>query len=288
MNFRYIYAFVVSVSLSLPISGQVGISTKQVDSNKILYIDSNGNNSQPATASEMVDDIVISTDGSVGINVVFPLQKISVNSGGTWIDQKPAIRIKDGNEQKGYIFQYKGGIATWRPSNFNASKAAVFPYRVGMAHSNFLSLPVTQTGFYSTGTTLTLAPGTWLVYVAFLPRCDSDGSISGAKCYTGNSDLEQVWVSASFADGNVPIKSIASISSDFIGNNKQISGTYYKAKTFNTINGQIVIHNSTNADKVYTFVIGNFVNMGTNTDILLNGLGAGYSLEDSIVAFRFK
>ncbi|MCA6066214.1 hypothetical protein JI747_003425 [Chryseobacterium sp. RG1] len=84
---------------------QVGIQTTKP--NHPLHIDaaSNNNNQDPSTAVQKADDVVITSNGSLGIGEVAPDRKLVV---------KGSLKITDGTEGAGKILMSNAnGVASW-------------------------------------------------------------------------------------------------------------------------------------------------------------------------------
>jgi hypothetical protein len=132
------YIFILLILASSASFAQIGIQTEQPS--QFLHIDAakNNNNSIPTTATQIEDDIVITSDGKLGVGTTTPLEKLDING---------SIKIVDGNQALGKkLITDVNGLATW--SDVIANKYAVWDLR---SSGNF-SFPGVGTVVPLTGT----------------------------------------------------------------------------------------------------------------------------------------
>lgn len=92
---------------------QVGINTKFPYSKSVFHIDAKGNNTSSTTisASDMADDIIIDSNGSIGVGTLAPTAKLHIDSSNS---SMYPIRIADGSEgDKKYLTSNDLGFGSW-------------------------------------------------------------------------------------------------------------------------------------------------------------------------------
>ncbi|MBD8347826.1 hypothetical protein [Dysgonomonas sp. HGC4] len=91
--------FIFSVS----IVAQIGILTE--NPLQVLHIDGMGDNTNPVTDIQQENDVVVTSEGNVGIATINPDRKLTVNG---------KIQIKDGSQANGKILMSDAnGLASW-------------------------------------------------------------------------------------------------------------------------------------------------------------------------------
>jgi hypothetical protein len=91
---------------TINLSAQVGIQTQAPQG--IFHIDAatNNDNAVPTTKEQIIDDIVVSKEGFVGVGEINPNQKLTING---------KIKITDGTQGNGKLLvSDKDGKASWR------------------------------------------------------------------------------------------------------------------------------------------------------------------------------
>lgn len=176
-----IYTFAL-LSISLSTKAQIGINTE--NPLQILHVDPLGNNDKSVVNTKYNDDIVITSDGSVGIGTQTPTAKLDIRGG---------ITINDGNQKVNYLWTSLGtdGSASWMPKVMNRHGA----YTITASPSSITLSPNTVTRItgsqsLSTDNSVGLKLGTNSVivskgkYIVFM-----SGDISGSEF--GNFIIKQ-------------------------------------------------------------------------------------------------
>lgn len=261
----------LSFSVSILLYGQVGINTEYPYSKSILHIDSRGDNESMATPTNTIDDVIIDKNGNMGIGVLDPQYRLDINSGGTFASPIPAVRINDGGELEGRVLTSdEDGVGSWK--NFGTVPSAVAVFN----QNNNFNPSIIQTQFISTATTITLKPGTWLLFVSMLMSPNPISGVAGTK----------YWVRSSFADGNVPMNNPAYSTVDFVGQNTLVAGLVDGTSLYSTISGLVKIKNDSSIPKTYTYIIG--MTMWGTSGVTLRYPGQGVFLEDNITAILLE
>ena len=129
------------------LQAQIGINTENPQS--LLHIDSQGNNSTSAI-NKNKDDVVITTNGDIGIGTITPKAKVHIVSDGT----TPPLRLQDGNEAaKKILISDDNGVGTWGEAGL--SSFGTIPYEQNTRLTTNSTLLLYDTGlkfeFPSTG-----------------------------------------------------------------------------------------------------------------------------------------
>ena len=80
-------------SIGILLYAQVGINTQSPQG--IFHVDSKGDTNG---ATNVIDDILVDTNGNMGIGTITPQAKLHIVTGGTSNSPKSGIILKDGNE----------------------------------------------------------------------------------------------------------------------------------------------------------------------------------------------
>ncbi|NDW08804.1 hypothetical protein D0T56_03930 [Dysgonomonas sp. 520] len=126
------------------LSAQVGIKTENPQA--LLHIDAQSK-TNPATGApskmQQSDDIVVTSDGKVGIGTIAPASKMEIN---TEVTSDIPIQIKDGTQGTGkFLVSDANGVGTWQ--NVSPPSGRVYPIQW-----------ITPGSTFATGVS-TLAPG---------------------------------------------------------------------------------------------------------------------------------
>ena len=107
---------------------QIGINTESPRT--LFHIDArkSASTTNPSTGTLSVlqqsDDVVVTTDGKVGIGTVYPASKLEINTQGT--SGIYPIRIQDGTEGTGkFLVSDANGVASWK--NITPPDGSVYP-----------------------------------------------------------------------------------------------------------------------------------------------------------------
>ncbi|MFD2907167.1 hypothetical protein ACFSX9_00320 [Flavobacterium ardleyense] len=191
---------------------------------------------------------VIKDNGNVGIKTDTPSQTLHV-VGNTRLDGN----IVDGSDVagvEGQVLSIESGKVKWKKNT--GSTSAVFA-TFGSGYSGTSSLYVE-----STGTTIVLPPGKWIVYTNILITTTT---------LTEPSASQATFVRLTWSDGATTTQS-----SDIVGGHLA-SGALVGPTTFGMATGAIIINNGTGADKTYYLTksasqnypntyVPNFLNLG--------------------------
>ncbi|NDW08844.1 hypothetical protein [Dysgonomonas sp. 520] len=250
------------------LKAQVGVNTESPQG--VFHIDAARNTSGN---TNVADDVVVDAQGRVGVGTNNPQTKVDIRSS----TQGGGFRLQDGSQADGRVLTSDAsGNAKWRSHGIQTVNA------VWNGDSTFVIADTTTQFFLSTGTTLTLPSGRWLVQVAFLVA---------HKYPITNPMTSPYWIRSSFTDGIVPMGTrmpvtTATYTSDFEGNNRLVAGVGYGL--YNTAVGSVVLNNATNANKTYTFIVGNVNKLTTAPAFEFGRIGQGLWLEDNITAIKIQ
>lgn len=264
---KLIYSFIILLStISSPLAGQIGINTERPVSNSILHIDPKRNNASVPNLTPTVtdDDIVVTSDGKVGIGTVSPQAKLHIESQNTG----SILRIDDGSQQVNRIlYTDNTGKGLWKDYTSIAL--------VGKFSSTNTSIPHTTTSFVDTGITLELLPGRWLVLITIIFDVTSTGTI------------ERAWFDGTFADATTltslsPSLDIEDYSTS--AEKRYFSGLVWLGGIGNLV-ANLTINNNANSTKKYNLLFGRISYSGGIPFTVQIGQPNDFS---NIIAFRIK
>ncbi|NDW10571.1 hypothetical protein [Dysgonomonas sp. 520] len=246
------------------LKAQVGVNTESPQG--VFHIDAARNTSGN---TNVADDVVVDAQGRVGVGTNVPQTKVDIRSS----TQGGGFRLQDGSQADGRVLTSDAsGNAKWRSHGIQTVNA------VWNGDKSFF-ITDTTSQFVSTGSTITLPPGRWLVQIHFL--------LANAASSTMQSPY---WVRSSFTDGVVPVGTSMSVdsvyTSDFEGENKLAAGMGYGI--YSAVLGSVVLNNATNANKTYTFVVGRVGKLTTAPAFEFSRIGQGLWLEDNITAIKIQ
>jgi len=179
-----------------------------------------------------------------------------------------AFRLIDGNQSSGKVLTAgEDGVGTWQDVALRRI--------VGNRGTNQVNIPFAPTPapnntfFIPTGTTITLPPGKWEVSVTQLIRLIDVSTNPPRQHESAITADTYAWVRSSFIDD--PTATV--VSSDIVGGvhiSGMIRGPIHPApdpaQTFGLMNGRIIIHNQSEADKTYYYAI-RWINANANFTI---------------------
>ena len=241
------------LALSANFYCQVGINTSNPQAT--LHIDGQKDNPLTGTtlsSTQVSNDVVITSNGNIGIGTANPTRKLEIISSTT-----PALRIQDGNQKVNYaMMSDANGYGTWKA--LSDAILAKFP-------TTGYSGPVTQGNANgATNVSITLPPGRWLVLTNIV-LATTPVTSGGAGAW-----VRLVWSDSPTTNNPVP----------FVGgyNSGNIVSPYG-----NAIGTTLVVNNS-NAEKTYYLFLGGVDVFGGYTGNW-NNIGSSQYPENSIVAY---
>ena len=210
------------------------------------------------TSSSVVCNSIVYDNGTnVGIGTTTPGTKLTIVNG-----TAGALQIQDGTQANGYVLTSDAtGVGKWQKPSVNAT------YGVLGAGVN---VPYNTATYLNTGTTITLPPGKYAVFVSML--------MSTGAATPSNSSF---WVRSTFGD----LSTSTSASPDIVGSNLASGGLVGPAQ-FSLVVGTIIINNTTGANKTYYYLVGNA--LATNNTSSLANFGGTANAENNIVAFQVQ
>ena len=205
--------------------------------------------------------------GNIGIGVPLdtnPTNLVHINN-----VTPGAVRIVDGTQAANRVLTSDvNGVATWRESSLTGV--------LGTAGFSGITIPTTlTTGFVSTGKTITLPPGRWVVNVTMLM------SVYVTAATPPSPNDSSFWLRTCFADPTT--LPTLSRTTDTVGA-YYVSGNLPGTSMFTLMSGSIIINNTSGSNRTYTYLAGEVLTYNTTTS-LRNFTGWG---EDSIVAYRLN
>ena len=214
-------------------------------------------NSGTTNSTTTTEAMRITNAGNVGIGTTTPGYKLSISN-----PTAGAIQIQDGTQVNGYVLTSDAtGLGTWKKPSVNAA------YSILGAGVN---IPYNTTTFLYTGTTITLPPGQYAVFVNMLMS-------TGAATPTNSA----FWLRSTFGD----LATSTGASADIVGSTLA-SGGLVGPGQFAMLIGTIIINNTSGANKTYYYLAGNtLTNNNTGSLSLFGGTANG---ENNIVALQLQ
>lgn len=259
-------AFIVNFS----ISAQVGINT--VNPQAILHIDGARNNETTGSVApaNQVDDVVVNSNGFVGIGLNAPTTSLDIKTLGTPAAPISGIKIQDGAQNENYVITSDvNGNGLWKPVALTLTRG------VNGVGVNF---PWVQTTLYTyTGTYIDLAPGKWLVTIIQLV----------APIGTNLTANDWMWLRSSFSDdASLVIGDNGTISTDITsGPGPRLMSALIQGPTsmvgansrYSMTTGNIYLNNTSGTTKRYKYIVGSSLVSGTTTGTTINAYGGNWS-----------
>jgi hypothetical protein len=211
-------------------------------------------------ATQVCNSIIYDNGTNVGIGTTSPGRKFTLDNG----TSNGAIQIIDGTQANKYVLTSDAaGVGTWQPVAVGAIQGIL---------GAGVNLPYTQTSTYTyTGTTLTLPPGKYAVFISMLLTDNISQS-------PNNSSF---WVRSIFSDAISPVAP----SADVIGS-QFVSGNLAGTAIFGLATGILIINNSSGATKTYYYCGGGTQTVNTTQTITSFG-GTAWN-EDNIIAIPLQ
>ena len=136
-------AVVAILFISCTMYSQVGINTKDIRG--VYHIDAAKDNTSTITASQQANDIVIDTDGNMGVGTIVPTARLHLKSNTAY----GAFRINDGSEAKGRILQGDAAGNTFWGTLKGAGGQRIVFYRTAVSYQNNVAtkIPLNETNY---------------------------------------------------------------------------------------------------------------------------------------------
>lgn len=252
---------------------QVGVNTPNPQAMFHLDGKKNNENSGPVSPANQADDVVMTSNGYIGIGNNNPVTNLDIKTTGTSATPVPGIKIADGAQNENYVLTSDAdGNGQWKPAKLTVIRG------VNGAGINISFMETATTSKY-TGSYIDLPPGKWLVTVQQL-------IIPTGAALTSD---QWMWLRTSFSDDpNVAPGDIAPYSTD-LSSPSIVSGLIQgptSAKTrFSMLQGSLVINNSSGTVKRYKYIAGNNEVEGAQTSATyFDRFGSGLFGENVIYA----
>lgn len=105
---KQIFLFLFLSYFPLTAISQVGINTKNIASSTVFHLDGKGDNSAIPTTTQIQNDVVVTTNGQIGIGNLNPTAKVEIITNGN------GFRLADGSEGDGkFLKSDMNGVAKW-------------------------------------------------------------------------------------------------------------------------------------------------------------------------------
>lgn len=214
----------------------------------IFHIDNSG-----AVPGNTDKDIIVTNNGFMGIGgIMQPQYKLDIenNRSKTGVG---AIIINDGYASKGKtLISDAEGLGKW-------GYLGALPIVRGVIGGTGVNLTAPNTNWYDTGAYIDLPPGKWQVSVIMLMKSNQSPTTN-----------------------NMFVRTTFRPDTDIKGA-KYISAPVYKGiSQYSLLNGMVIIHNTSEGIKRYTYWVGNSIGSGN-----LRQFGGTYWGENNITALMF-
>lgn len=268
MKSKLLMCAVFAINLSM--NAQLGISTSNPKA--VLHIDGGKNNeiTGNVSAANQVDDVVVDSNGFIGIGNNTPAVSLDIKTQGTQVAPISGIKVQDGAQNENYVITSDAnGNGLWKPVALTLTRG------VNGAGINF---PWVQTGLFTyTGTYIDLAPGKWLVTIIQLI----------APIGTALTANDWMWLRSSFSDDvSLGVGGNGTISTDISsGPGPRLMSALIQGPTsmvgansrYSMTTGYIYLNNTSGSTKRYKYIVGNTLVAGTTTGTTINSYGGGWS-----------
>lgn len=164
------------LGMTLTAHAQVGVNT--TNPRGIFNVDGAKNNTTttvPATiATESKDDVVVTTDGNVGIGTSNPSLKLEIQTGGTSTTPIAGVKLVDGTQQAGRVLTSDAnGVGTWQALSIG-NKTSIITWSGSQAISttdfSLEDVPYTinsdEIGLTATNSKLNFPAGKYMVFIS--------------------------------------------------------------------------------------------------------------------------
>lgn len=275
LKIRVIAVIITIITGAQLTHAQIGINTEYVANNLILHIDSRRNNPTDGTtpsASQALDDVVVTNIGNIGIGTLTPQAKLHIVTGGTTLSPNPQFRLEDGMELTDRVLTCNmQGVGYWDDYVPGAS--------LGVFDASGVSISGAETAFVNTNTKISLDPGKWAVFYTLTVGTNTPNMALGGNRILVKTSLADATTLYNSGINGLPTADISG------------GGTYYEYIVWqygkSVLVGRYVINNTTTGSKDYYLIAGSVSNPGGVTGITL--LNVGKEVEgSSFFAFRAK
>ena len=206
----------------------------------------------------------LSINAQVGIGTTTPTETLDVN--GT---TKTKGIILSTNPNVGYVLTSDvNGRGTWQQPNSSVGNIVV-----GNISLNGVNIPFNTGGFVQTGSSITLPKGRYVVNVTML--------LAPREQLTTNNN-ESMWLKSSFSD-SAGINPNTSVD---IAGATLMSGGIAPSSYYGTINGSVIINNTSGFPKTYYYVAGRCVN--SRSSLSLSNFSSTSHSENIIIANKIN
>lgn len=251
---------------------------------------SNNNKTGVPTTTEIEDDIIVDSNGNIGLGTTTSKAKIDIKTSGTKAKPVTGFILEDGNQSTLKILTSDAnGNATWKYAKPIGAVLGTFS-STGVVVSIDAGLTGTVAGlplvarpgntFIKTGASIALAPGRWWVKVALYLSAAQSGNVS-----------EQAWVRTTLMDdasfgGKTPG---TQFSADLESSYTLASNNIWK-NPGGMIIGSFLLNNKSTGNKTYYLGVGWIDNnLGPNTETkTVYRTGMSSSAENVLIAYRIS
>lgn len=225
----------------------VGVNLLKGQSGSVFQIDAAGDNLATVTATQALNDIIITNTGRMGIGTVAPANQLHIK---TTSGQAP-LRINDGTEKAGRVlYSQLDGTGVWSP--YGSYTLLEIPLG---ANQTFPISDVNGVFKYS-GTSFQLDPGIWMLDLQLLVY-----HFTGSGSTNSSNYNDRAWFKFGIANSST----VWALSPDHIpGTASLVCDFLYKVgASYNMIPGVFFLNNKTNAKKTYYLWFGSVSVYGT-------------------------
>lgn len=129
---QFLFFTILLCMTKVTLSQTVGINT--TNPLAIFHIDGKADNTTTPNNAQIANDIVITSDGNIGIGTIAPSLKLEINTGGTASHPIKGFKLSDGNEGAGkFLVCDTNGVGSWQSALttalvWNANHKFVIPH----------------------------------------------------------------------------------------------------------------------------------------------------------------
>ncbi|MDH6254128.1 hypothetical protein M2347_003855 [Chryseobacterium sp. H1D6B] len=249
--------------------GQVGINTPNPKA--ILHIDGSKNNEATGNISpaNQADDVVISSNGFIGIGTNSPATSIDIKTKGTAASPISGLTIQDGSQYENYVLTSDAnGRGLWKPIILGLTRGV---------NGAGVNIPFQASSTYVyTGSYIDLGPGKWLVSITQIV----------APIGTNLAAADWMWLRSTFSDETGIAVGDLGVRSNDVNSMPRFMSTQIQGPTsmsagnsrYTMTTGNVYIENTSGTTKRYKYIVGNAVVAGTATSATsINAYGGNWS-----------